>query len=275
MKVVYFGTDVFLPCFEYFLQRHEVLALYTYHNEEDYFSEYSIVRLAGERGIPVHYEAITGQEVRRLFTEEGCGLLFSAEYDRLVPVLEELPAYRGINIHSSLLPQGRSYYPIEAAMERELARTGVTLHKLAARLDRGDILTQRSVELTPQTDSIDVYLRCAAHAREMTEELIEDLEGFWQRAVPQTEKLPYWKRPSDPLLTLEHTMTRAEAQVVFQKYNSMTQVLAEGEWFYVSGMNAGGAPLDRAVRRLSPTLLLYQVRDGHLRLNVRSKETNE
>ncbi len=273
MKIAYFGSDVFLPCFEYFLQKHEVLALYTYHNDEDYFSEYSIVKLAGERGIPVHYEAIPEQKVRNLFINEGCGLLFSAEYDRLVPVPEDLPAFRGINIHSSLLPQGRSYYPIEGAMERGLEHTGVTLHKLAARLDQGDILDRRTIKLLPETDSIDVYLQCAAYAREMTEKIMEDLEGYWHRAVPQKEKLPYWKRPLDPLLTLEHTMTCAKAQAVFKKYNSMTQVLAEGEWFYVTGMCAGTAPLDREVRRVSPTLLLYQVNDGHLRMNVRSKET--
>ena len=38
MKVVYFGSDVFLSCFEYFVEKHQVLALYTYHNDEDYFT---------------------------------------------------------------------------------------------------------------------------------------------------------------------------------------------------------------------------------------------
>ena len=65
MKVVYFGSDVFLSCFEYFVEKHQVLALYTYHNDEDYFTEYAIVRRAGELGIPVHYEAISPEEIRR------------------------------------------------------------------------------------------------------------------------------------------------------------------------------------------------------------------
>lgn len=275
MKVVYFGSDVFLSCFEYFLQEHEVLELYTYHNDEDYFSEYTIVKMARERGIPVHYDAITQQEVIRLFLEEGCGLLFSAEYDRMVPVPEDLPAFRGINIHNSLLPQGRSYYPIEAAMERELRSTGVTMHKLAPRLDQGDILAQRTIEILPETDSIDVYLWCAAYAREMTEEVMADLEDYWNRAIPQKEKIPYWKRPDPALLTLEHTMSRAAALDMFKKYNSMTQVLFEGEWFYVTGMQAGTAPLDADGRRLSPVMLLYRVSDGYLRLNVRTKEDEE
>ena len=104
MKVVYFGSDVFLSCFEYFVEKHQVLALYTYHNDEDYFTEYAIVRRAGELGIPVHYEAISPEEIRRYFTEEGCELFFIAEYDRILTLPEELPAFRGINTHSSLLP---------------------------------------------------------------------------------------------------------------------------------------------------------------------------
>lgn len=272
MKIVYFGSDVFLSCFEYFTHSHEVLALYTYHNDEDYFTEYAIVQLAQALHIPVHYERITPEEITRLFTEEGCELLFIAEYDRIVALPDDLPAFRGINTHSSLLPQGRSYYPIEAAMERNLTHSGVTMHKLSPHLDQGDVLAQRTVEITPETDSVDVYLRCAAHAREMIETIVGDLEGCWQRAAVQREKLPYWKRPDDALLTLTHEMTCAEALAVFRRFNSMTEVAADGARYYVSGLNTGTAPLDAPLRRLSPTLLLYRVRDGHLRLHIRPRE---
>ena len=235
MKVVYFGSDVFLSCFEYIAQRHEIMALYTYHNDEDYFIEYAIVRRAEALGIPVHYEAVTPEETERYF-REGCQLYFSAEYDRFIDIPTSLPAFRGVNIHSALLPQGRSYYPIEAAMERELTRTGVSLHKLVSHLDSGDLLAQREVEVTPDMDSVDVYLRCAAYAREMTAEVLEDIDGAWKRAIPQTQRLPYWKRPAPEKLTLDHSLTRTEAREVFRRYNSLTQVELRGEWYYVTAL---------------------------------------
>ena len=156
MKIVYFGTDVFLPCFSYFVRNHQVLSLYAYHNDEDCFTEYGIVKEAEKYGIPVHYEDMTAAETKRLFTEEGCGLFFSAEYNRILPLPEDVTAFRGINLHSSLLPEGRSYYPIEAAMERGFLESGVTMHKMTAALDGGDILDQSSVEITEGMDSIDV-----------------------------------------------------------------------------------------------------------------------
>lgn len=184
MKVVYFGSDVFLSCFEYFVEKHQVLALYTYHNDEDYFTEYAIVKRAGELGIPVHYEAISPEEIRRYFTEEGCELFFIAEYDRILTLPEELPAFRGINTHSSLLPQGRSYYPIEGAMERELSCTGVTMHKVAQRLDGGDVLAQHTIDITADTDSIDVYLQSAAWGAR---------DG---RGPPRAPRRPLGRRPT-------------------------------------------------------------------------------
>lgn len=275
MKIVYFGSDVFLSCFEYFLQKHEILALYTYHNEEDYFTEYSIVQKAQQMGIPVYYESITPEDITRYVKGYNCDLFFIAEYNRILTIPENLEGFRGINTHSSLLPQGRSYYPIEAAMEREITHTGVTMHKLTNNLDKGDILLQRSIKVVPEMDSIDIYLNCAAHAREMLERIIENLDTYWETAQPQKEKLPYWKRPDESLLTLHHDMLREEAQNVFRKYNTMTQVKVNGEWFHVTAFTDGVGPVQEEVRFLSQTRILYQVKDGHLRLHIHPMEVQK
>lgn len=275
MKIVYFGSDVFLSCFEYFLQEHQILALYTYHNEEDYFMEYAIVAKAKQQGIPVHYESISPERITRYFTEEGCELFFVAEYDRVLTLPKDLPEFRGINTHSSLLPQGRSYYPIEAAMQRDLDSSGVTMHKLMPALDQGDILAQRRIEITDETDSIDFYLHCAAWAREMIEAIVKDMDQYWTSAQPQSEKLPYWKRPDAPLLTLRHEMTRQDALSMFRKYNSMTQLALDGRWFYVTALEAGTGPLQKEIRFLSPERLLFRVKDGHLRLHIHPMEEHK
>ena len=81
-------------------------------------------------------------------------------------------------------------------MERNLPSTGVTMHKLTACLDAGEILARREVPVTPEVDSVDIYLRCAAYAREMLAEILADLEGAWSRGVPQGERMPYWRRPA-------------------------------------------------------------------------------
>ena len=80
-------------------------------------------------------------------------------------------------------------------MERGLLRTGVTMHKVVRRLDGGDILAQRTIDVTDDLDSVDIYLRCAAYAREMVEDVIEHLDARWAAGKPQTESAPTGSAP--------------------------------------------------------------------------------
>lgn len=267
MNIVYFGSDVFLSCFEYFVRHHRVLALYTYHNDEDYFTEYAITRRARELGIPVHYESITPADIKAFF-RSGCELFFSAEYNRIIELPQNLPQFRGVNVHSSCLPQGRSYYPIECAMERELSGTGVTLHTLAPKVDSGRILAQRSFPITAEMDSVDVYLTCARYARALLEELMGDFDRTWASARYQGEKLPYWRRSAEERLTLTHAMSCEQASALWRCFNSMTQVELAGSWYYVTALMTGTAALSVPERRIAPDRWLYGLTDGHLRLNI-------
>lgn len=269
MKIVYFGSDVFLDVFRYLHENHEILALYTYHMEEDYFNEHNMVQLAHLSGIPVRYGQITEQEIER-YIEDGCGLFFVAEYSHKLPVPAD-ERFRGINLHSSLLPEGRSYYPIECAMERGLKSSGVTMHKIAESLDQGDILASAQFEINPEDDSVDIYLKSGRKALSLVKELMEDFERFWSLGTPQTEKRPYWKRPKQEVMILNHGMTVAQAGQVYRCFNKMTTVTIDGRSYYVDGFSAGSVhlgPDDGCNLFVRENRVLYGVADGHLRLDL-------
>lgn len=272
MKIVYFGTDVFLPCFRHLAEHEEVLALYTYHNDEDYFTERLIVREARERGIPVAYGRIPEDRVRRYFEEEGCDLFFSAEYGYIIPVPAGLASFRGINIHSSRLPDGRGYYPIECAMERGLDRTGVTMHKIISETDAGDILFREPIEIAPETDSVDVYLESSRRALEMTKRLFADFENLWDAAQPQERLGERWAKPAEDGRLIDHGMTVAEAQATHRRFNQMTLVRLDGRLHHVVTIEPGRAALPEPEVEVAPGRLLYGMTDGHLRLSVLPKE---
>lgn len=275
MKIVYFGTDVFLPCFRCLAEREEVLALYTYHNDEDYFTEHRIVREARSRGIPVTYGRIPEDRVRRYFEDEGCELFFSAEYGYVIPVPAGLASFRGINIHSSLLPEGRGYYPIECAMERGLARTGVTMHKIEPVTDTGDVLFREPVEIAPEMDSVDVYLECSGRALEMTKRLLADFEGVWNAARPQARLGERWAKPAGDGRLLDSGMTVAEALATHRRFNQMTLVRMDGRLHHVVTIEPGRAALPAPEVEIAPGRFLYGVSDGHLRLTVLSQEEDK
>ena len=272
MKIVYFGSDVFLKVFQHLLFNHEILALYTYRKEEDYFCERNVVALARLHRIPVHYTRITEARLMEYMNEMGCELFFVAEYSHKIPVPED-SHFRGVNIHASLLPVGRSYYPVECAMERGIEETGVTLHRITPQIDHGDILAQRRFPIKPEEDSVDVYLKCAAAAHDMTREVMSDFERYWSGAAPQTETLSYWKRPENRVMTLRHDMTIAEAKNLYRKYNKLTGIIVNGLFFNVNELAAGLYKIgteDADIVFVRESKILYGVADGHLRLCISS-----
>lgn len=274
LRLIYCGTDVFYSCFSYFVRNHEVLALYTYHRDEDSFSEYSVVQLAKEKKIPVFYGDLTEEEERIAFDEKGCDFIFSAEYNRILPTNGGRKGFRGINVHCALLPQGRSYYPIECMMDRNLDKSGVTMHKMVSAVDSGDILGQESFPVTPSMDSIDCYLRAGEAAERLLHRLMGNFEEIWKNAKEQAhdKSFPYWKKPEAEKLCLRHDLTREEAESLYRKYNQLMYIEYEGSVYYIRSLRSGETPLPEPLRRLDKDAVFWKVRDGHLRLILRKKE---
>ncbi len=55
--------------------------------------------------------------------------------------------YGGINLHPSLLPRFRGPSPIQAAILAGVDKTGVTIQKLALKMDAGNIMAQKEFDL--------------------------------------------------------------------------------------------------------------------------------
>ena len=266
MKIVYFGTDVYLDLFRYLLENHTILSLYTYHQAEDYFSDREIVRLAEKNGIPFTYDSITKEEEQR-FIREGCSLFLSAEYDRLIPVLPEEEGFRGVNLHCALLPEGRSYCPVECAMARGLSKTGITLHKLAPKFDTGDIILQRRIPIHERFDSIDLTIECSRMGKEMVADFLKDPDRLWKNAYPQKELLPVWYLPPKEERIITHDLTVKEARQRFRIYNRMVRLQIDGEEFNPEFFETGAAVFGARVI-YAQDVVIYGLRDGHIRTRL-------
>ncbi len=53
-----------------------------------------------------------------------------------------------VNLHGSLLPRWRGAAPVQRAVHYGDAESGVTLQKIALKLDAGDVLGVRKVQIT-------------------------------------------------------------------------------------------------------------------------------
>ena len=104
----------------------------------------AVKRAALARGLTVLQPELLGRaftaELARLQPE----LLVAVAFGKIFrPYFLEIFAHGGLNVHPSLLPELRGPAPIPAAILAGARRTGVTVQRLAAEVDAGDILAQR------------------------------------------------------------------------------------------------------------------------------------
>lgn len=113
-----------------------------------------------------------GEELRRLEPD----LIVVAAYGQLLPpAILTLPPHGCINVHASLLPKYRGAAPIQWAILNDDAETGVTIMKMAEKLDTGDILTQRATAITPGDTAASLHERLARIGAQL---LVETLEKY-------------------------------------------------------------------------------------------------
>lgn len=75
-------------------------------------------------------------------------LLLVAAYGCILPqAVLDIPSLGAINVHASLLPEYRGAAPIQRAIMDGRHVTGITIMQMAAGLDTGDILLQRSLAI--------------------------------------------------------------------------------------------------------------------------------
>src|SRR5581483_7163002 len=79
----------------------------------------------------------------------------------------DLPRFGCLNVHTSLLPKYRGAAPIQWAILDDEPETGVTIMKMDAGLDTGDILTQRTTPIRSEDDSRTLHDRLASLGAEL------------------------------------------------------------------------------------------------------------
>ena len=146
-------------------------------------------------------------------------LLVVVAYGLILPqAVLELPKLGCINVHASLLPRWRGAAPIERALLAGDAVSGVTIMKMDAGLDTGDMLYKQQVEIDPEDDRISLTDKiCEAGKRALLHTLshFPELSSQAQRQndslstyadkLEKSESLLRWQEPAEKL----HRIIRA------------------------------------------------------------------
>jgi methionyl-tRNA formyltransferase len=116
-------------------------------------------------------------------------LIVVAAFGQILPTaILDLPRHGCLNVHTSLLPRYRGAAPIQWALLNDETETGVTIMKMDAGMDTGDILTQATTPVRPEDNSQTLHDRLARLGAELLVQTIPDFVAgrIAPKAQPQT-----------------------------------------------------------------------------------------
>jgi len=111
-------------------------------------------------------------------------------YGQLLPeTILALPPHGCINLHASLLPKYRGAAPIPWAIIRGETTTGVSIMRIAGRLDAGPLLLQQVEPIRPRDTAGTLGERLAVLGADLLCQALEQVGRGTARPVPQDESL--------------------------------------------------------------------------------------
>ena len=179
MKIIFAGTPEFAATALAALLKteHEIVAVYTQPDRKagrgQKLTASAVKQLALEHYIPVyqplHFKASTeeGLAAQQELAGLNADVMVVAAYGLILPqAVLDLPKYACLNIHGSLLPRWRGAAPIQRAIATGDAETGVTIMKMAAGLDTGDMLFKTFCPITAEDTSASLHDKLAVQGAE-------------------------------------------------------------------------------------------------------------
>ena len=95
-------------------------------------------------------------------------LIVTCAYGQIVPKeVLDLPRYGCVNLHGSLLPKYRGGAPIQRAIWNGDTVTGMSLMKMAPKMDAGPVLAQKEIEILPTDNSTTLFDKMGICASEL------------------------------------------------------------------------------------------------------------
>ncbi|MEI8174656.1 MAG: methionyl-tRNA formyltransferase, partial [bacterium] len=111
-------------------------------------------------------------------------------YGKIIPEnIINIPKLGSINIHYSLLPKYRGASPVESAILNGDTETGITIQKMAFKMDSGPIIAQEKVEILANEKSPDLRKRLIKIGAELLIKTLPEFVAEKIKPIPQNGSL--------------------------------------------------------------------------------------
>lgn len=220
MKIVFFGTaNVALPILEALKKQHEIVAVVTTPDvkvgRNRNLEESPVSALAKDLGLKT-FKPETLKNNPEFFNDLqnlNADMYAVVAYGKILPVnIINIPKYKAVNVHFSVLPKYRGPSPIQAALLNGDEQTGTSVFILDKEIDNGSLLAQEIVNIEPGDNYFTLSDKLAKRSASIINQTIEDYASGKITPLPQDEsRVSYTK-----------IITKADGKINWQKSTNET-----------------------------------------------------
>lgn len=190
VSIVFMGTpDFAVPVLQGLIDNYKVKAVVTQPDKpvgRDGKIKYSPVKQLALDNMILVLQPVNLKEEWKQITDLHPTLIVTCAYGQIVPrEILVYPEYGCINVHASLLPKLRGGAPIHRAIINGFKETGVTIMHMAPSLDTGDIISQKSIEISETDTASTLHDKLSILGRDL---LLETLPSIIDGTAPRTKQ---------------------------------------------------------------------------------------
>jgi len=193
MRIVFFGSDDFaaVHLLQLIESNHDVVACVTQPDRPKgrgmKIVESPIKSAALKKKIPLLQPATLKEEaVLTEFRSFHADVFVVVAYGKILPQeVLSIPKLFCVNVHGSLLPKYRGAAPINWAIINGDVETGVTVMKMSAILDAGEIIRQAKMAIGPEDTAVSLRERMAQLGAVTLIEALGEIEQGAHRLIRQ------------------------------------------------------------------------------------------
>ena len=195
MNIVFMGTPEFaVGCLEIVHKKHNVVGVFTQPDKpkgRKYVLTPPPVKVrAEELGLMVYQpNTLRDGSAYEILKKLNPDLIVVVAYGKILPKeILELPKYKCINVHASLLPRHRGASPIQWCIVCGDKVTGVTTMLMDEGMDTGDILLMSKTEITDDDISDTLHDRLALMGAELLDKTIDGISEGSIKPIKQNDE---------------------------------------------------------------------------------------
>ena len=200
LKVIFFGTPEFAKTSLEAIHQshHEVIGVVTVADKASgrgqKIHQSAVKVFAVENDLPVFQpEKLRDPEFLENIKNLNADVFVVVAFRMMPKILFEMPEIGTFNLHSSLLPDYRGAAPINYAVINGEKKTGATTFFINEKIDEGNILLQKELEIFPEENAGELHDRLMEMGAKL---VVETLDGLSENSI-QEKPQPMVENPKN------------------------------------------------------------------------------